>query len=290
MSESPVRTVLESRPRDLGGVPIGRLLPAPRLRSVGPFVFLDHMGPVRFEPGRGMDVPPHPHIGLATVTYLFEGEIVHRDSTGAERAITPGAVNWMIAGRGVVHSERTSERARAEGQTVHGLQLWVAVPEANEVDEPSFAHHPVDSLPTLSIDGARVRVLIGTAFGHTSPVDAVSPTVYVDLDLPEGVLVPIPDGYEERCLYVVEGAIACGGTTYDARRLLVLEPGEPTVRAETKSRVVLLGGAKLDAPRLMDWNFVASTSERIEEAKLAWREDRFPRVPGDEDERVPYPG
>ncbi|HLU40393.1 MAG TPA: pirin family protein [Planctomycetota bacterium] len=283
-----LRVVVEARPRTLGGIPVGRALPARICRAVGPFVFLDEMGAARLAPGQGIDVPPHPHIGLATVTYLFDGEILHRDSLGSHQIIRPGAVNWMTAGRGIVHSERTPGAARARGSRLHGLQLWVALPEADEGIEPSFAHHPEVALPAAERDGVTVRVLAGSAFGLASPVAARSLLVLVDAAMPAGTELRLPAA-EELAAYVVEGAVHVGALRGEAGRLLVFTPGaEVCLRAVLPARVVLLGGAPL-GPRHMDWNFVASDPARIERAKRDWEEGRFPVVPGDEHERVPLP-
>ena len=277
MSEDPVITVIDARTRDLGGgFVVGRVLPAPHFRALGPFVFLDHMGPVTFPPGRGFDVRPHPHIGLATVTYLFEGEIVHRDSTGALRTITPGAINWMTAGRGVVHSERSTDEGRAAGTTVHGLQLWLALPRTLEETEPSFEHHPADTLPELDLDGVRVRLLAGNAYGITTPVRVSSPLFYAEAVMPAGSSLVLPDEHEERGVYVVDGAVTLDGATYDARKLVVVSPGHVELRADVPSRLAMLGGAPLDGARFIEWNFVSSSSERIEQAKRDWTARKFP--------------
>ncbi len=286
---APGRTVIAPRVRDLGGFSVRRVLPAPFHRMVGPFVFFDHMGPADFAPGGGIDVRPHPHINLATVTYLFEGEIVHRDSLGSAQAIRPGAINWMTAGRGIVHSERTGPELRAAGHRLHGLQIWVALPGALEESDPSFHHHPADTLPVVEGDGLRARVLVGSGFGATSPVPAASPLLYADLDLAAGATAPIAADLPERAVYLVAGAVAIGGTRFEAGQMIVLEPGDRELRADGASRLVLIAGEPLDGPRFIEWNFVSSSRERIEEAKSAWRERRFPLVPGDEQEFIPLP-
>lgn len=290
-SPSPViEKVIEARTRDIGNLPVRRLLPVAGRRTVGPFIFFDHMGPATMAAGAGMDVPPHPHIGLATVTYLFAGEIVHRDSLGSLQTIRPGAINWMTAGRGVVHSERTSPEVRAAGTTVHGLQLWVALPQADEELEPSFEHYPAETLPAVELPGARARVLAGSAYGATSPVRTCSPLFYVDVIVEAGGAVTVPGEHEERALYVVDGAIGCGGERVETGHLLVLVPGaDVCVEAPAGARLVMLGGAPLDGPRHIFWNFVSSSRERIDQAARAWRERRFPTVPGDEVEFVPLP-
>ena len=284
------RVVIAPRTRDLGGFSVRRLLPAGRQRMVGPFVFFDHMGPADFAPGGGIDVRPHPHINLATVTYLFEGEIFHRDSLGSAQAIRPGAINWMTAGRGIVHSERTPPEVRASSHRLHGLQIWVALPRAAEEVEPSFHHHPADSLPLVTEEGMRARVLVGSAFGVTAPVATASPLGYADLELAAGAAAPLALDMPERALYLVDGAIELGGTRFEAGQMVVLAPGDRELRAASApARLVLFGGEPLDGPRHIEWNFVSSSQGRIEEAKRDWREGRFPLVPGDEIERIPLP-
>jgi len=283
--------IIEARTRDLDGFPIGRVLPAIGRRMVGPFIFFDHMGPTVLSPGQGLDVRPHPHINLATVTYLFDGAIAHRDSLGSYQVIRPGEINWMTAGRGIAHSERTPPDVRAAGGPVHGIQLWVALPTAHEEVEPAFHHHAAEALPSLERDGTRLRVLIGSAFGATSPVETFSPTVYVEAEVPAGGRLPIPPDYRERAAYVVEGSLGCGAEQIDARRMAVFAPGPaPDVRSETGARVMLLGGEPLDGARHIWWNFVSSSAARIEQAKRDWKARRFPPVPGDEAEFIPLPG
>jgi len=283
--------IIDARPRDLGGLSVRRVLPAIGHRTVGPFIFLDHMGPAVFAPGDGLDVGPHPHIGLATVTYLFAGELVHRDSLGSEQPIRPGDVNWMTAGRGIVHSERTAAERRRTGADVHGLQLWVALPAAEEERAPSFHHHPGPTLPELDRAGVRLRVLAGAAYGATSPIATLSPLFYVDAALPAGATLDLPDDHAERALYVVDGAVTAGGVTATAGRMLVAAPGAPvTVRAEAATRLALLGGAALDGPRHMLWNFVASSRDRLDQARRDWQDHRFPTIPGDAGPPVPWPG
>jgi redox-sensitive bicupin YhaK (pirin superfamily) len=291
MSDSAIELVVHARSRDLGGgFMVGRVLPAPPRRLVGPFIFFDHMGPVNMSPGTGVDVRPHPHIGLATVTYLFEGEIFHRDSLGFAQAIRPGDVNWMIAGRGIVHSERTAAELRRSGQLLHGIQAWVALPLEHEEREPGFFHHPVQSLPALQRPGVALRVIAGSAFGVSSPVAVSSPTFYVDAALEQGATLELPDEHTERACYVVTGEVRVLDSVYAERSLLVARPGQRVVVEATEdSRLMLLGGAKLEGERHIDWNFVSSSEARIERARGDWQERRFPLVPGDELEFTPLP-
>jgi len=236
-----------------------------------------------------MDVRPHPHIHLSTVTYLFEGEIVHRDSLGYVQAIRPGAVNWMTAGRGIVHSERTPAELRASGSRLHGLQLWVAHPAGSEDVDPAFAHHPAETLPEVVVGGVRVRVLAGSVYGATSPVETLSPLFYAEARLAAGDRLTLPDEPAERALYLVEGSLACGVEPVEARRMLVVRSGaRVTVEAASDARLVVLGGEPLEGPRHMWWNFVSSSADRIEQAKRDWAEGRFAPVPG-ETEHIPLP-
>jgi redox-sensitive bicupin YhaK (pirin superfamily) len=288
----PVERVIEPRPRDLGDFAVRRLLPAVGLQTVGPFIFFDHMGPADFGPGQGVNVRPHPHIGLATVTYLFEGAFLHRDSLGTVQLIRPGDVNWMVAGRGIVHSERTPPEVRdASGRTrAHGIQTWVALPRAEEEREPSFAHHAAPSLPRIERPGVILTVIAGTAYGERSPVDVFSPTLYVDARLVAGAAVEVPDEHEQRACYVAQGRIEIGGKAYGEGQFVVLASaaGPVSMRALEDARVMLAGGAPLDGPRHIDWNFVSSSRERIAAARRDWREQRFAPVPGDA-ERIPLP-
>lgn len=282
-------SLLPGRVRDIGGFSVRRTLPSMQRRLVGPFIFWDHMGPVRLEPGHGMDVRPHPHINLATVTYLFEGEIVHKDSLGSDQSIRPGDVNWMTAGRGIVHSERTGAEQRKAGAAVHGLQSWVALPTALEETEPTFEHLAGKCLPELARPGALLRVIAGTAFGVTSPVKTMSPMFCVEARLDAGAELALPEEYAERAAYVVEGVVECGGQAVQTATMAVADGGGPAVlRALRDSRVMLLGGAPV-GKRYIWWNFVSSSEERIERAKQEWRAGAFPRVPGDDVEFIPLP-
>jgi redox-sensitive bicupin YhaK (pirin superfamily) len=289
---SVVEFVIDPRARDLGGgFVVKRLLPSPKHRLVGPFIFFDQMGPVTLAPGDGMDVRPHPHIALATVTYLFAGEILHRDSLGSVQAIHPGDVNWMLAGQGIVHSERSSEQTRRDGQTLHGIQSWVALPSAAEESLPRFEHHPASSIPTVTREGVVLDVIAGTAYGQRSPVGALSPTLYVHARLSAGATLPVDDEHEQRAVYVVEGEVELAGRRFAEGTMVVLVPGAAaSLRACTGSRVMLLGGEKLVGERHLFWNFVSSDPARLEQAKDDWRARRFPAVPGDDEEFIPLPG
>ncbi len=281
---------IPGRERDLGeGFMVRRVLPFAKRRLVGPFIFFDEMGPVVFAPGQGLDVRPHPHIGLATVTYLFDGEILHRDSLGSFQAIQPGAVNWMTAGRGIVHSERTPDVARRTGQRLHGIQTWIALPAAHEKHEPAFIHHSAERLPELSQGGVDLRVIAGQAFGLASPVEVFSPTLYVAIELREGATLEIPPDYLERAVYPVSGALEIDDCPCPAGVLQVFVPGRPiTVRATKATSALLLGGDPLEGSRHIWWNFVASDPAMIERAKADWRAQRFDPVPG-ETEFIPLP-
>ena len=282
-------TVISPRPRDLGGFEVRRALPSIERRSVGPFVFWDQMGPATLATGRGIDVRPHPHIGLATITYLFAGEIMHRDSLGSEQAIRPGEVNWMTAGRGIVHSERTPQALRATGSELSGIQAWVALPRTHEETEPSFTHHPASDIPLVEDDGAQVRVIVGSLYGKTSPVRALSPMFYADASVRSGARLKLPAEHEERAVHVATGSVRVAGETFSSGQLLAFRPGdEIVVAAEGDARVLLLGGAPLDGPRHVWWNFVSSSEERIEQAKADWKGGRFPLVPY-ETEFIPLP-
>ncbi len=290
-AETPaVLLVIEPRPRDLGGFSVRRLLPVAGNRMVGPFIFLDHMGPAVMEPGAGVDVRPHPHIALATVTYLFEGELIHRDTLGSALAIHPGDVNWMLAGRGIAHSERSSPEERARGVRLHGIQSWVALPTAHEEDPPAFAHHPARTLPRVKRDGAELTVIAGTAYGARSPVGVLSPTLYVDARLEPGAHLRVDGTHPQRAVHVAEGFVQIGSQRLGPGVMAILRSGEEVeLQADGPARVMLLGGAPLDGERHIWWNFVSSSRERIERAKADWRDGRFGKVPGDEKEFIPLP-
>ena len=283
-------TLITPRTHDLGGgFEVRRAVPSLQARSVGPFVFVDHMGPAIFEPGRGIDVRPHPHIGLATVTFLWAGAIHHRDTLGSEQVIRPGDVNWMTAGRGIAHSERTPGDERAHGHPVHGMQTWVALPRTDEETAPEFHHHPASTLPQLQRNGALLRVIAGRAFGEESPVRVFADTFNVAIDLQPDAELAIDDAYAERALYVLEGDAQLDGADIPDKHLVLLDAGtRPVLRAKTPLKAMLLGGAPLDGPRHLGWNFVSSSKERLEQAKQDWHEGRFGQVPG-ETEFIPLP-
>ncbi|MGB0627370.1 MAG: pirin family protein [Alphaproteobacteria bacterium] len=284
-----IEHVINARLRDIGGFEVARALPYAKRRTVGPFIFFDRMGPAEFGPGEGIDVRPHPHIGLATVTYLFDGEIMHRDDLGYEQPIRPGDVNWMTAGRGIVHSERTRAEVRDSHSTIFGIQSWVALPKDQEEADPAFFHHPANTLPAISRDGVEMRLIAGTAYGETSPVATASPMFYVDVRMDTGTSLEVTDEHEERAVYVVEGAIAIDGETHGENEMLILAPNaDVTVTAQEVSRIMLLGGAPIDGERHIWWNFVSSSKERIDQAKADWKEGRFGKIEGD-DEFIPLP-
>jgi redox-sensitive bicupin YhaK (pirin superfamily) len=282
--------VIVPRSVDLGDFTVHRALPSERSRMVGPFIFFDHFGPAVFRSGAGIDVRPHPHIGLATLTYLLDGEIMHRDSLGTAVAIRPGEVNWMTAGRGIVHSERTGPERRAKGDKLHGLQCWVALPAAQEETAPAFAHHGVDALPVVRDRGRTVQVVVGSLYGARSPVATASDTVFADVALEAGSVLPLDAAYEERAIYVLDGEVDIAGDRYGGDRLLVFRPGDRiAVTAVTDAHLVILGGAAMDGPRHVWWNFVSSRMERINQAKAEWTAGHFGKVPGDELEFIPLP-
>ncbi len=284
-----LETLIVPRTHDIGGFEVRRALPSARRRMVGPFIFWDQMGPAELKPGHGLDVRPHPHIGLATVTYLFDGEILHRDSVGSVQAIRPGAVNWMTAGRGIAHSERSGDETRRTGQRVFGIQSWMALPKAHEETEPGFIHHPAEALPVVQGEGKRVRIIAGQAYGARSPLKTFTETLYVDAQLDPGARLPVPAEHAERAIHVAEGTVTVGGDRFEAGQLLVLRPGDAiTVEAESAARVLLLGGEPMDGPRHIWWNFVSSSKDRIEAAKADWKAGRFTAVPG-ETEFIPLP-
>lgn len=295
MTES-VALIISPRRRDLGGFEVSRVLPYAKRRSVGPFVFFDHIGPADFASGKGIDVRPHPHIGLATVTYLFDGEILHRDSLGSVQHIRPGDMNWMVAGHGIVHSERTSAETREAGQTLHGIQSWMALPKPDEKAKPEFVHHPSATLPNLEQPGAQLKIIAGTAFGQRSPVKVLSDTLYFHAELETGATLSLSTEHTERAIYVVGGRITIDGTPLEAMQMGVLiENKDVKIECTAAARLMLLGGAPLDGPRLMWWNFVASDQNLMDQAKADWAESpdqnwqgRF-KLPPDESEFIPLP-
>lgn len=282
--------VIPARRKDLGGgLEVGRVLPFARHRMVGPFIFLDHMGPADFAPGHGVDVRPHPHIGLATVTYLFDGEILHRDSLGSAQAIRPGEVNWMTAGRGIVHSERSDSSLRVRGSRLHGMQSWVALPNESEESAPSFTHYGAASLPEFFENGARGKLIAGTAYGLKSSVATFSPIFYVHLDLAPGARIGLPPDHDERGAYIVSGHVESEGAVYEPGHLLVFGRGDATPAAVAgPARLMLLGGASV-GPRYIWWNFVSSSLDRMEAAKAEWSAGRMKLPPGDDHEFIPLP-
>jgi redox-sensitive bicupin YhaK (pirin superfamily) len=291
--DTALEVVIVPRTHDLGDqFKVRRALPHRDRRMVGPFVFLDHMGPHVFSAGQGLDVRPHPHIGLATVTYLLDGEIMHRDSLGTVQSIRPGEVNWMTAGKGIVHSERTAPEQRPSGSGLFGLQCWVALPRDCEETDPSFSHTTADELPVVEGEGATARVIAGRFFGQTSPAPASSALFYVDLQLQPGARLAMPSEYAEQALYIVDGTLDLGRDgSFDAGQLLVLKPGATVTLgggANAGARVMLLGGELMDGPRYLTWNFVSSSADRIEQAKSDWRAQAFPKIPG-ETEFIPLP-
>ncbi|MEL6609301.1 MAG: pirin family protein [Pseudomonadota bacterium] len=291
-----IDTVIVPRARDLGGFEVRRALPAPKRQMVGPFIFFDQMGPAEFLPTRGMDVRPHPHIGLATISYLYRGRMHHRDSLGTDQWIEPGAVNWMIAGHGITHSERTDDATQTDPMPFFGIQTWVALPKDHEDRAADFIHVPKADLPELDGEGKRVRLVLGDAYGERAPVETASEMFYVDAVLEAGAKLPLPDNHEDRGIYVTEGSITVSGDTFEAGRMVVFRPGDQlsVTAGEAGARLMLLGGATLEGSRHIWWNFVASSKERIEAAKEAWRagdwaHGRFKLPPGDDAEFIPLP-
>ena len=283
-------TLVQPRVHDLGGFQVRRAVPSLQARSVGPFVFVDHMGPALFEPGRGIDVRPHPHIGLATVTYLWDGALRHRDTLGSLQDILPGDVNWMTAGRGIAHSERTPPQPRDAGHAIHGMQTWVALPKPDEEVAPSFHHHPAASLPTLERAGTRLQVIAGRGFGMESPVRVFAETFNVAVDLQPEAELDIAAEATQRALYVLEGDAQLDGSDIPDKQLVLLDPGtRHRLRAKTPLKAMLFGGEPLDAPRHMWWNFVSSSKDRIVQAKDDWQAGRFGLIPGDDQEHIPLP-
>ncbi|CAO4153574.1 pirin family protein [Methylorubrum populi] len=291
-----IETLIVPRAHDLGGFEVRRALPAPKRQMVGPFIFFDQAGPAEFITGKGVDVRPHPHIGLATVTYLYRGEFQHRDSLGTNQTILPGAVNWMVAGRGVTHSERTTPETRRAPHSLYGIQTWVALPESHEDTAPSFEHHGKAALPMIEDGGVSLRLILGHAYGERAPANVFSDTFYADVTLAPGTRFPLPDDHEDRGLYVVEGAISIAGQDFEAGRMMVFRPGDRITVAAGPSgaRLMALGGATLGGPRYIWWNFVSSSREKIEAAKEEWRrgawgEGRFDLPPDDRAEFIPLP-
>ena len=288
-TQGAIQHVVVPSAKDLGGFEVRRALPAIAKQMVGPFIFFDHFGPAEFLTGTGIDVRPHPHIGLSTVTYLIEGEILHRDSLGSVQPIRPGEVNLMTAGKGIVHSERTGAEVRAQGHRLYGLQTWLALPRELEETAPAFVHYGRDVMPVVEGEGKVVRLIAGSLFGTSSPVETATETIYADISLEDGARLPIAVDYEERGIYILQGIIEIAGDRFEAGRMLILRPGDTlTATAEGAARVILLGGAAMDGPRQIWWNFVSSSKDRIEAAKADWREGRFEAVPG-ETEFIPLP-
>ena len=291
-----IETLIVPRSRDLGGFEVRRALPAGKRQMVGPFIFFDQAGPAELLTGQGVDVRPHPHIGLGTVTYLFKGDFHHRDSTGADQIISPGALNWMVAGRGVTHSERTSAAARRGPNSLFGIQTWLALPESHEDVAPSFEHHGKEALPVIEDRGVSVRLILGNAYGKVAPATMLSETFYADVKLEPGTRLPMPDEHEDRGIYILEGSISVAGREFEASQMMVFRPGDRiTVAAGDRgARLMILGGATFDGPRYIWWNFVASSQERIEAAKAEWRaanwgKGRFDLPADDRDGYIPLP-
>ena len=291
-----IETVIVPRARDLGGFEVRRALPSQARQMVGPFIFFDQMGPAEFLTGQGIDVRPHPHIGLATVTYLLKGRIHHRDSLGTDQWIEPGTVNWMLAGQGITHSERMDGEMRAKPHSLFGLQTWVALPKDREDDPAGFLHASQTSLPVLDGEGKFVRLILGNVWGETAPIETPSEMFYADATLAKGASIPLPDNHEDRGVYILSGEVSVAGETFGAGRMLVFRPGDRvSVKAgDQGARIMLLGGATMDGPRHIWWNFVASSQDRINAAKEAWRagdwaHGRFQLPPGDDDDFIPAP-
>lgn len=285
--QAPVALTIAARARDIDGLGVRRVLPFHQRRMVGPFIFFDHIGPSLVQPGDGMQVRPHPHINLATVTYLFEGSIMHRDSLGTARLVEPGAINWMTAGRGITHSERSPASVKAV--PMHGIQLWIALPDAHQETDPDFAHHPADSLPQRTDDGISIRVLAGEGFGLASPVKTFSPMLYAEARIESGRSLLYPPALGERAAYVISGEVRVGAERFGPERMLVLEDGcDAVLEAHSDAHLMLLAGEPV-GHRHIWWNFVSSDPARIEQAKRDWKDGKFPAVPGDEAEFIPLP-
>lgn len=285
--EGLVTKIIQPREKDLGGFQVRRLLPVAGQQMVGPWIFFDHMGPAEFAAGSGINVRPHPHINLATVTYLFEGEILHRDSLGSLQAIRPGDINLMVAGRGIVHSERERPEVTAQAHRLHGLQLWLVLPETDEETAPAFYHYPAAQIPAVRVGTVPVRVIMGDAYGVTSPVRQFASTLYIEAELSAGEQLLLPEA-PERALYLASGAVRCGSSDLRQYELAVLAPGAISIVATAPSRIAVIGGAAMTR-RFIEWNFVSSRKERIDQAKADWQAGRFPTVPGDSEEFIPLP-
>lgn len=283
-----IKFIVSPKEQDIGDFSVRRLLPSAKQRLVGPWIFFDHMGPAEFEAGQGINVRPHPHINLATVTYLFEGEILHRDSLGNELTIKPGAINLMVAGKGIVHSEREREEVTAQAHRLHGLQLWLALPEDMEEIDPAFYHYPKESIPQAVVDGVQVRVMMGRAYGVKSPVKTFAHTIYIEADLKKGQRLVLPKA-QEGAIYVAQGSIKAQASEVNTYSMAIFDDmGGIAIEAKEDSRVVIIGGENVGR-RHMYWNFISSRKERIEQAKADWKAGNFPSVPGDEDEFIPLP-
>ena len=288
--QSLIELTIPAREADIGGMHVKRLLPWFKRRMLGPFIFLDHMGPAEYGIGEGLDVRPHPHIGLATVTYLFDGEIIHRDTLGSHQAITPGAVNWMTAGQGISHSERTGTNERGHLHNVHGLQTWVALPKEFEEKSPEFFHYEAGTLPFLDLKGVQLKLIAGEAFGMTSPTKTYSPLFYVEVKMQAGATLELPPEYRERGAYIIQGNVRIGGEAIQQQTLPVFLPeGYVKIEAETDAHLVLLGGEPLPEKRFIWWNFVSTSQERIEQAKADWTAGKFGIIPGDANDALPLP-
>ena len=285
-----VDLLIVPRSVDLGEMKVHRALPSIKRQMVGPFIFFDQMGPAEFLTDQGIDVRPHPHINLSTLTYLLEGEILHRDSLGTEVAIQPGAVNWMRAGRGIVHSERTSEERKANGQKLFGLQTWMALPTNAEESDPAFMHHGASELPVVDTDGINARLIAGSMMGETSPLQVSSETLYADIQLSKGKQLPLDKRYDERALYMLSGSINIAGDSFEPGKLVILRRGaEVLIKADGDARFMIFGGDPMEGPRYIWWNFVSSRLDRIEQAKEEWSKGQFDTVPGDEEDFIPLP-
>jgi len=285
-----LQQVIVPRSRDLGGFTVRRALPAQGVQMIGPFIFFDQFGPAEFLLGEGLDVRPHPHIGLATVTYLFDGEIMHRDSLGTAQPIRPGELNLMSAGQGIVHSERSAPEVRAKGVKLYGIQAWAALPKTHEDNAPDFRHFTADQLPRIMGEGKRVRLIMGEALGHRAPDGFSHPALFAEAVLAPGAILPFDADYDERAVYIVSGSIDIAGDVFEAGRLLVFKPGDRiSILAIDQSRLMLFGGEPMDGPRHLWWNFVSSSKDRIDAAKADWAAGRFDTVPGDSEEFIPLP-